>query len=93
MNLRDAHQMGWKAFRYLWDPDVPLWRRMAGVWAVLYFLSPLDAVPDFIPLLGMLDDAGVLGAAAVFLMRELRKYEPQARGSGSLEDPTLRRVS
>ena len=38
--------------------------------------QPVDLLPDFIPLLGWLDDLGVLSAAAVFMMREVRGWRP-----------------
>lgn len=48
------------------------WKRvMIGVLALLYVLSPLDLVPDWIPLVGWLDDIGILAWAArqVFFKR------------------------
>jgi uncharacterized membrane protein YkvA (DUF1232 family) len=67
---------GSKFFRYMADGRVPLWRKLAGLLAVLYFLSPVDVVPDFLPLLGWLDDLGVLYAAATFMAREVRNWRP-----------------
>ena len=46
------------------------WRSMAMViGAVLYFLSPLDAIPDFIPVIGFVDDAFII----TFVMRAIRR--------------------
>ena len=48
------------------------WKRaLIGVLALLYVLSPLDILPDWIPLVGWLDDIGVLAWAArqVFFKR------------------------
>jgi uncharacterized membrane protein YkvA (DUF1232 family) len=74
MNIAGLRGMGTRFFRYVRDPRVPRWRKLVGVLAVLYFLSPIDAIPDFIPLLGWLDDIGVLSAAALFVMREVQSY-------------------
>jgi uncharacterized membrane protein YkvA (DUF1232 family) len=63
-----------KAVRYLRDPQVALGRKLMGLWAVLYVASPIDMVPEFIPVLGVLDDVGVLGAFAWYIVRELRQY-------------------
>ncbi|CAM3516375.1 YkvA family protein [Corallococcus soli] len=68
--------MGTRFFRYVRDPKVGTWRKLAGLLAVLYFVSPVDAVPDFIPLFGWLDDLGVLSAAALFMVREVQRYSP-----------------
>ena len=37
--------------------------------AVIYFLSPIDAIPDFIPGIGFLDDAFIIG----WVMRMIRR--------------------
>jgi uncharacterized membrane protein YkvA (DUF1232 family) len=77
MNVAGLRAMGTRFFRYVRDPRVPLWRRFAGVFAVLYFVMPLDALPDVVPILGWLDDVGVLSAAAYFMVREVQRYQPE----------------
>jgi Protein of unknown function (DUF1232) len=64
-----------KLWRYVRDRRVPLWRKLVGVAAVAYLIWPFDLIPDFIPFIGWLDDAGVLMAAAVFLVRDVRLHE------------------
>lgn len=41
---------------------------------LMYFLSPLDAIPDFIPLFGMLDDIAVLAWVMNTLGAELNAF-------------------
>jgi len=38
------------------DPRVPLAAKLVVVFIVAYALSPIDLIPDFIPVLGYLDD-------------------------------------
>ena len=64
-----------KLWSYLRDPGVAAWRKLAGVAAVAYVLWPLDLIPDGIPVLGWLDDAGIVAAAAAFLVVEVRRHE------------------
>jgi uncharacterized membrane protein YkvA (DUF1232 family) len=46
------------------------WKSVALIiGAILYFVSPLDAIPDFIPFLGFADDAFIIA----FVMRHVRK--------------------
>ena len=55
-------------------PHVP-WRTAGALAAALaYFISPLDAVPDFIPLTGLLDDAAVLSLVFGAAESDLRRY-------------------
>lgn len=37
-------------------PDVPLYAKITAVLVVGYALSPVDLIPDFVPVLGYLDD-------------------------------------
>jgi uncharacterized membrane protein YkvA (DUF1232 family) len=73
-HVERARTLG-KLWRYVRDPGVAAWRKLAGVAAVAYLIWPLDLIPDAIPVLGWLDDAGILAAAAVFLVREVRRHE------------------
>lgn len=41
----------------------------AIVVAILYGASPVDLIPDIIPLLGFVDDAGVVGILLVIALR------------------------
>lgn len=43
--------------------------------AILYFVSPVDAIPDFIPVLGYLDDAVVLRLCLKTVQDSLQKYK------------------
>lgn len=38
------------------DPRVPWYAKVAAACVVAYALSPIDLIPDFIPVLGYLDD-------------------------------------
>ena len=43
--------------RLLTDPRVEWWRKALLVAVIVYLASPIDLVPDFIPVAGQLDDA------------------------------------
>ena len=47
------------------SPKVPKSSKMIIVGALSYLIFPLDLIPDFIPVVGLVDDASVI-AAAVF---------------------------
>lgn len=48
----DAHAV-WLAVR---DPRTPLLAKLIGMAVAAYALSPIDLIPDFVPILGLLDD-------------------------------------
>ena len=52
----EAHAL-WLAFRH---PRTPWYAKAVLVLVLLYLMSPVDLIPDVIPLLGMLDDLLVL---------------------------------
>lgn len=45
------------------DEKTPGWARTVIYGALGYFIVPTDAVPDFLPVTGFMDDLGVLTAA------------------------------
>lgn len=57
------------AWRLFCDPRVPLYAKAVPALALLYALSPLDFVPDIVPVLGQLDDAAVLMAGLEFFVK------------------------
>lgn len=49
----EAHAV-WLAAR---DPRTPIAAKLVGLLVAAYALSPIDLIPDFIPVIGLLDDA------------------------------------
>jgi len=49
----------WFALKH---PKMPFWAKVVCFVAVTYALSPIDLIPDFIPVLGYLDDLIVVPA-------------------------------
>lgn len=64
--LRDWYQGRYK--------DVP-WLVISSIGAgFLYVLSPIDLIPDFIPVIGYLDDAAVIAALVKYVRVDLADY-------------------
>ena len=52
-------------------PDTPWYAKALGAFVLAYALSPIDLIPDFIPVLGYLDDALLLPALIWLTVRLL----------------------
>ena len=61
------------AWAILRDVRTPASAKLATIAAVLYVISPIDLVPDFIPFLGWLDD----GLIAILLLKLAQKLLPE----------------
>ena len=51
------------------DPRVPLPAKVAAACVAAYALSPIDLIPDFIPILGYLDDLIIVPAGLWLVIR------------------------
>jgi uncharacterized membrane protein YkvA (DUF1232 family) len=47
---------------------------IAVVAALLYFVNPLDLIPDFIPIIGQIDDVFIVGYLIKTLNKELERF-------------------
>src|SRR4051794_38698431 len=47
----------------LLDGRTPIWVKATVAAALAYFIMPLDAMPDLLPIVGLSDDASVIAAA------------------------------
>jgi uncharacterized membrane protein YkvA (DUF1232 family) len=56
----------WKLFRH---PDTPLAPKLVAIAVLAYALSPIDLIPDFIPVLGLLDDIVLLPIGVALAVR------------------------
>jgi len=66
-------------FSYMRDRFVPWYRKVIVVGALIYFISPMDTIPDIAPLFGYLDDLGVIAAVLKFMGNELTPYYREFR--------------
>ncbi len=55
------------------DPKTPTWAKTVIGGALGYFIFPVDAIPDFTPVVGFSDDIGVLFAATASLGLSITK--------------------
>jgi uncharacterized membrane protein YkvA (DUF1232 family) len=62
---RDALAI-WIAAR---DPRVPWYAKVLAATVAAYALSPIDLIPDFVPLLGYLDDVVIVPAGILLTVR------------------------
>lgn len=74
----DARRL-WYALRH---PDAPVWLKPATALLLLYLVSPLDLIPDALPIIGIVDDLVLLPLAVGWMLSML---------PGSLRDDIARR--
>ena len=82
VNVWDKVQVLW---RFIRDPEVAWAKKATAVGSLVYLVSPLDAIPDFIPGGGLLDDVAVILFVVQMLAGSLKSYEsdPTAESAGA----------
>ena len=63
----DARQL-WFALRH---PAAPAWLKIGTALLVLYVVSPIDLIPDVIPVIGVLDDIVLVPLAIRWMLKRL----------------------
>ncbi len=64
-----------KAYSRKEYPHLPWKSLLSIVGAILYFLNPLDLVPDFIPGIGFIDDIALIGWVYKSLDADVQRFE------------------
>lgn len=70
------------------DPRVPRRAKVALVFAALWVLSPIDLIPEFLPVIGPLDDVVVVALALRYAARQVPRQvvlEAWPASSGVIE--------
>lgn len=65
------------------------WNLSVIVGTILYVVSPLDAIPDMIPILGWVDDASIVGFAISKLADELDRYRKHSVMTGAVPEQDI----
>ena len=73
-SLPHIWRTGRLALRLVRDPRVPTAAKILFGATVLYMLSPIDVVPDWVPVLGQADDLVVLLAGLNLFLRACPKW-------------------
>ena len=71
--------------RYFRDREASLLGKLFVLAALVYVVSPVDLIPDAIPIVGWLDDVGVMSLAVAWMWRIVGRYrEAPAASAGSI---------
>ena len=62
--------------------EIPAGTLLAVGGALLYWLSPIDLIPDVVPVIGYVDDAAVVAAALALIRTDLDAYKQWLREQG-----------
>ena len=85
--LPDCATLMWRLRR---DPEVPARVRAAVLFAAVWVASPIDLIPEFLPLIGPLDDAVVVALVLRYAARRVPREALEREWPGRPE--VLRRL-
>jgi uncharacterized membrane protein YkvA (DUF1232 family) len=80
---RPTPKLGWfrSLSRYYRDPSASILGKLVAFVALIYAIVPFDLIPD-VPIVGWVDDLGVMGLATAWLLRAVARYRtPEALGT------------
>jgi uncharacterized membrane protein YkvA (DUF1232 family) len=59
--------------------DVPWQTIVSAIAAVLYFVNPFDLIPDFLPVIGYIDDAAIIGFVITSISSDVANFRDWER--------------
>ncbi len=62
---------------------------IASVAALLYFVNPFDAIPDFVPLAGFIDDAALITYVFTLISSEIDRFSSWEREKNTNTNATI----
>ena len=65
------------------DRDLPARARLGVLLLLVYLASPIDLVPDFLPVIGYVDDVLIVAWALRWLIRAARPSAPRRQWAGT----------
>ncbi|NPA68516.1 MAG: DUF1232 domain-containing protein [Chlorobi bacterium] len=65
--------------------NIPYWSVAAITFSLLYFLNPADIFPDFIPLVGFIDDGLILSVCYKMVKKDLDEYKAWAKQTNEIK--------
>ena len=57
--------------------------------ALIYFVSPFDAIPDFLPFIGFVDDAAIISAVFASISKDVEKFIAWEAGKSASESARI----
>lgn len=67
----------------LFDAKAPRVAQLFAWAAIFYLVMPVDLIPDVIPIIGWLDDLGIVAATLAFVGRAAAKHEDERLGNAA----------
>ena len=66
--------------------EIPIGSIIAVIAALIYFLSPIDLIPDVVPIAGYIDDAAIIAACLVLVDSDVQEYARWCERNGKKID-------
>ncbi len=59
-------RLAWRLFR---DSEVPWYLKIIPILGILYVVSPIDVIPDYLPIIGQADDVALIAFAITWFIK------------------------